>query len=234
MATYSDNFQRANENPLATPWVWDGGYFQLLNNLIQPQFGASNGYGGAYMYYGPVIGDQFSQVTVKTINANSYAGVMVRATTFNGASAWYQFHFDGPLGTEGYLILEKYLGNTGGSYLSYALSTVNSGDVLKLTAVGNVLTAYVNGAQVLQATDSDFKTGWFGAVAYAGNVAEDAQISAWSGGDISSSNWANIPFVSVPGTPTSSGTPGQAAYDSTYVYVCTAKNLWKRALISSL
>jgi len=43
MATYSDNFQRANENPLATPWVWDGGYFQLLNDLIQPQFGSVDG-----------------------------------------------------------------------------------------------------------------------------------------------------------------------------------------------
>jgi len=233
MATYSDNFQRANENPLKSPWVYFGGNFQLSGHLIEPQFGASNGYGGAYMYYGPVVGDQFAQVTVKTINASSYAGPAVRMTTFKGGAAWYQFQFGGPLGSEGYVYLEKYL-STGGSYLQYALATVNSGDVLKLTAVGNVLTCYLNGTQVLQAMDSDLTSGWFGASAYAGNVASDAQISAWSGGSIDSSSWNNLTFVSVPTTPTSAGTPGQAAYDSVYLYVCTAVNTWERALLSSL
>jgi hypothetical protein len=39
---------------------------------------------------------------------------------------------------------------------------------------------------------------------------------------------AILTFVSVPATPTSSGTTGQVAKDNTYLYVCTATNTWKR------
>jgi hypothetical protein len=37
-----------------------------------------------------------------------------------------------------------------------------------------------------------------------------------------------ISFVSVPATPTSTGSVGQVARDATYLYVCTATNTWKR------
>jgi hypothetical protein len=39
---------------------------------------------------------------------------------------------------------------------------------------------------------------------------------------------AILTFVSVPATPTSSGTTGQVAKDNTYLYVCTGTNTWKR------
>jgi hypothetical protein len=225
---YSDEFLRANENPLASPWTWFGGYFQLSGNLIEPQFGASNGYGGAYMYYGPTATDQFSQVTVKTANANSFVGAMVRMTSLaGGASGWYELHFYGPLG-QGYIYLEKYLSTTGGSYLAYKIVTVNSGDNLKLTAVGNTLTGYINGVQVIQATDSNFPSGWSGASAYAGSLATDAQISEWYGGPLSTAPSGSLTFVAVPANSSSPCTPGQASYDQNYFYLCIAQNAWRR------
>lgn len=39
--------------------------------------------------------------------------------------------------------------------------------------------------------------------------------------------------VSVPATATSTGTAGQIAYDSSYFYICTASNTWRRAAIAS-
>ena len=36
---------------------------------------------------------------------------------------------------------------------------VAEGDVVKATIVGNVITAYINGAQVMQATDNTYVTG---------------------------------------------------------------------------
>ncbi len=36
---------------------------------------------------------------------------------------------------------------------------VEDGDVVKATMIGNVITAYINGVQVLQATDKTFKSG---------------------------------------------------------------------------
>lgn len=234
MPIYSDSFQRTNENPLASLWIWFGGYFQLLNNQVQPQFGGASGYGGAYMYYGATLTDQFSQVVVKNVGTSpSCAGPAVRMSVYNGGNAWYQFVTEGPLGSPAYVMLEKYL-PTGGSYLSYAIATVNSGDTLKLTAVGNVLTCYINGKQVLQASDSDLSSGWPGLAAYAASLSSDAQLGAWSGGSIDSSLWPGLIFTSIPDSSTSSGMPGQVAYDSNYLYICTAMNSWSRSLLSSL
>jgi hypothetical protein len=40
-------------------------------------------------------------------------------------------------------------------------------------------------------------------------------------------------LVTTPATATSAGLPGQLAYDSDYIYVCTATDTWKRAALST-
>ena len=45
------------------------------------------------------------------------------------------------------------------SLLAGAQYGVTEGDVLKATIVGNVITGYINGVQVIQATDGTFLTG---------------------------------------------------------------------------
>ena len=42
-------------------------------------------------------------------------------------------------------------------------------------------------------------------------------------------NSAKMELVSVPATATSSGAVGQFAFDSSYIYRCTATNVWERA-----
>lgn len=41
-----------------------------------------------------------------------------------------------------------------------------------------------------------------------------------------------IPFVAAPATATSAGVAGNMAYDSSYFYICTATNTWKRVAIA--
>jgi len=41
------------------------------------------------------------------------------------------------------------------------------------------------------------------------------------------------PWATVPSTATSTGTAGQVARDSSYLYVCIATNTWKRVALSS-
>jgi hypothetical protein len=41
------------------------------------------------------------------------------------------------------------------------------------------------------------------------------------------------PWVAVPSTATSTGTAGQLAYASGFLYVCVATNTWKRVALSS-
>lgn len=40
-------------------------------------------------------------------------------------------------------------------------------------------------------------------------------------------------LVAAPATATSAGTKGEFAYDSSYIYVCTANNTWKRVGITT-
>jgi hypothetical protein len=40
-----------------------------------------------------------------------------------------------------------------------------------------------------------------------------------------------ITWVSVPATAASSGTAGQIAKDSDYIYICVATDTWKRCVI---
>lgn len=42
-----------------------------------------------------------------------------------------------------------------------------------------------------------------------------------------------VTTVSVPATTTSTGKPGQIAYDSSYLYVCTAADTWRRTALST-
>lgn len=41
-------------------------------------------------------------------------------------------------------------------------------------------------------------------------------------------NWQDV-----PATATSTGTPGQVAYDATHFYVCVATDTWVRATLST-
>ena len=43
----------------------------------------------------------------------------------------------------------------------------------------------------------------------------------------------NVIFVTPPSTLTSTGTPGQLAYDTNYLYVCVSVNAWRRVAIST-
>lgn len=50
------------------------------------------------------------------------------------------------------------------------------------------------------------------------------------------SSWVKQDFpriVSVPSTASSSGNPGEIAYDSSYFYICTATNTWLRVAIAT-
>ena len=51
-------------------------------------------------------------------------------------------------------------------------------------------------------------------------------------GDQSIQTTAYPGFTSVPGSSNTTGTPGQMAHDSSYVYICVAPNQWKRIAAS--
>lgn len=42
-----------------------------------------------------------------------------------------------------------------------------------------------------------------------------------------------VTLVRAPATTSSAGTPGQLAYDASYIYICTAVDTWKRVAVST-
>ncbi len=63
-----------------------------------------------------------------------------------------------------------------------------------------------------------------------GNGSADQVLSTNGSGTLS---WAERATSPAPATATSTGRAGQVAYDGSYIYVCTATNTWRRALLSS-
>lgn len=173
----SDNFNRADENPIASPWVDPGfsGTAQLLSNA----FNGTNSDGGVY-YDGGVSwpADQYSKMTLKTPNigeSDTAGGPMCRVQT--GAASGYIFGVGG-----GFATIKKFTaGSLSGALASVSTASVLANSVMEIRAVGTTISGWVDGVQIVSATDSDFATGKPGLYKYpSGTISYDD----WEGGDV--------------------------------------------------
>ena len=72
-----------------------------------------------------------------------------------------------------------------------------------------------------------------GALMPNGSAGTSGQVLA-SAGSGNPPTWVTAPhWVAVPSSSSASGTPGDEAYDSNYLYVCVSANTWKRVSLSS-
>lgn len=145
----SDNFNRANETPLAAPWATSyGGGMQLVSNVAQSTTSTDR---GSY-YTGTWGADHSSEAVIgNLVNSTNYAGVLVRA---DGSGNAFQLGTDGASGAA-----HTFFGRwDAGSFTELAgiVTTFANGDVIKLEVSGQspniTLTAFKNGVQVGQLT----------------------------------------------------------------------------------
>jgi len=54
-----------------------------------------------------------------------------------------------------------------------------------------------------------------------------------AGSDTRLTDTRPVKFVAVPASATAAGTAGSVAYDSGYLYICTATNTWKRTALTT-
>lgn len=179
---YSTTFARG-ENPISEGGVWLNGQadgIDWANIRTTPRFAFGLEIGGRrkppVMYddatailkgsWGP---NQTAQATVRSVNQNQDGKVWeevelrLRSTLTPHHCTGYEVMFrctkipkaycniarwEGPLGKFTYLKL-----------MSGSQYGVRTGDVIKASMLGNVLTVYINGAQIGQVTDNKFKTG---------------------------------------------------------------------------
>jgi hypothetical protein len=171
----SDTFTRANETPVASPWVQlagSTGTINLSGNAIQLGTAGDN----FYYYSGPAwSAAQYSKAVMVTAPANDDFGPAVRIGS-NGFSGYYAAGFEaGP-------VFVKFVAGTGSGIGSLTLNLVN-GDTFGSEIVGSTLRCKLNGAEPTGSpvTDTELTT--------AGNGAgmeifgSGGAIDNWEGGD---------------------------------------------------
>lgn len=162
----SDNFTRANENPLASPWGSCGtGDLRVVSNQCANASGTDT---TSYMRY-TTSSTLTSIVNFAVVGANTDAGPCV---CLDGSGNGYAF-----LNSANFqLYIFKLPGF--GTVVNVGGSNFNTSDAVELRREGNDLVGYVAGAEVIRGTDTDFMTGNDGIFQYQGAN----RISLWQSG----------------------------------------------------
>lgn len=170
----SDSFTRADSGTLGPNWTDSENGFGISSNTANAR---SLGNNNISYWSADVFGnDHYSQVTVSSLAGVTAVGVVCRA---NGAAPT----------NNGYLFYSSSIaGNiykiVAGSYTSLAgsLTTVASGDVLKITCIGSLIEAFKNGISVGSVNDSSVAAGSAGIY----GTSPLSQLINWSGDNIGS------------------------------------------------
>jgi Fn3 associated len=213
----SDNFQRANENPLS-----DGGNFtaafahamQVVSDVALPTLINTS---DASQYSGIVWpNDQYSEVTAGTgwkagAGAN-YIVPMVRIGGTTGSPNAYVAFVE----NTGTVFIQKYVAgvNTNLHTVSPNL-LIADGDVFRLSVVGTTLNFYQNGFLVYSLTDASLSSGNAGFGANAVATLSLAPISLWAGGSATNATPVISPVAGTYSNPTitiTSASPGVNIY----------------------
>lgn len=160
---YTDNFNRAdNVDGLSSlDWNTRQGSLRISNNEFYG-FGACC-YGDVDSSVVDFSDDHSAQITVKALGTADHVGPAVRVTA-NGCYA---------IKADGFNSGDRRIQYINGTTLT-TIGTVNIvpvvGDILKLTVQGSVITAYKNGVQVDQVSNTAYTTGQPGIFYSRGNI----------------------------------------------------------------
>jgi hypothetical protein len=217
----SDNFARANENPLS-----DGGNFtashlhamQLVSGVAEPSLAATvNGsqYSGISW-----PNDQYSEVTAGPgFAAGSGTNYLTVEVRISGTSAAPNSYIAIIQNSGANVFIQKFISGTNTNLHTITGLTVTDGDVFRLTALGTTISFYQNGNLIYSFSDSSLSSGNPGLGAQAAVTDGLAPISLWAGGSMVN---ATPTFSPVAGTYTgsqavtiSSASPGVNIYYTT-------------------
>jgi hypothetical protein len=173
--TYSTSFP-LTESPLSEQGNWEDGRtagadWADVATIPGHAFGLESGASGyddsTALLTGSWGPNQTAQATVYTVNQNDKISeeveLRLRSSLSPHSATGYEINFRCLKTKNAYSEIVRWNGPLGSfTYLSHkdgAQYGVADGDVVRATVVGNVITAYINGVQVAQATDSTFAGG---------------------------------------------------------------------------
>lgn len=194
IANQSDNFTRADENPLSNGGKWTTVLaatcsLKIVSNLVT---NAASGGNGCSEYWNNVVfpDDQFSQTIVNAIDTStnfSDQGPLVRISAASSDAFYFGSVFtatQNPLGGSQQLFLSRVV-NSGEQVLAVTNQIVNSGDVIRIEARGPVFLEKLNGTVILVGVDTNasaLESGFSGAHIFDGSGVGIHKMSTWTGG----------------------------------------------------
>jgi hypothetical protein len=208
MTVVSDNFNRANESPIAGNWVnlRTNGPLYLQSNVVVPNNVTADGKAVWKVAVNPIGADQFSEAvcneTFNTTSSGVGPGVCLRADEAAGDTNGTMYRIVINDSASGNIEIGRFNAGTFSGTLAFLTAAFTSGDTMRAYIVGYVITVKINGVTVGtpyddSASGSKIATGQPG-IAYssAGNT---PSIDTWRGGDGDGSAVTNI---LLPGTKT--------------------------------
>lgn len=174
-ASYSDNFNRDNENPIDSPWASSMGFDHVIRIVSQKVQMATAGEGIAY-YNATVAANQFSQILVpQTYNGVQYAAGV---RTANGPKQGYIFIRDGESSVRiGGWNNGSWLGTLGSCS---GIPSFTGGATMRLEVSGSNLVGKVNDTTYCTATDSTISGGY----PFVWLQGLNEEVDDWAGGDL--------------------------------------------------
>ena len=179
----SDNFQRADANPIGGNWTPIGaptnfGPAQLKSHALEPVTTNCDSWWNAFVW----PNDQWAQVTIGAFTTANI-GIDLRSDKV-GAGTVYRLYGQ----SSGNWSIQRVINNFGTGTIAVASGTgatgrtFATGDVITSCIVGTTISFYQNGDLFAVATDASIASGSAGALAYAGATPANGTITAWSGG----------------------------------------------------
>ena len=178
----TDDFNRANANPIGGNWstTGDANALLLLNNAVDATDINTN---AAHWNADTFNNNQYSLVTITTVAAGVSGGPTVRAGVNGANPAGYLWFYPNTANT---MRLYRWNGDGANSYTQIGSDysvTVNAASILKLAVSGTTLTPTVDGADQTTQTDSTWDSGSAGLQVY-GVGASQPPFDTWEGGNV--------------------------------------------------
>jgi hypothetical protein len=162
----SDNFQRANVNPLTSPWALDeygDTGLEIVSEICQPPATFTD-CAQLYEYAGGTPNDCYASVTIQAGPGGTAFGYIGVRLTDNGSE-----FFNLPGYTVQIIEGNFYWIYAGATLIANGSLAVSSGDVVVLAVIGNTLYLLHNGSLITSLTNSSYASGLTALAAYAEN-----------------------------------------------------------------
>jgi hypothetical protein len=182
----SDNFQRA-DGGLGANWTSAYSWLGYVALVVTSNSARSPSAAGALSVWNGTVtipDDQWVQVTVGATSNTPYVGLLVRCSMTAVNTTFYDCLWHGNTGSSASLLLRKSVNGTF-TTLATATTTVQTGDVITLTAIGSQLAVYLNGSFLMAVSDSAVTSGLPGLEIDPTGASTDTSITNFAAGTFS-------------------------------------------------